>query len=120
MSAHGASTGAGSLRARSPDPDWRAIAQSPQFRELVQSRRRFVVAASAFYCAYLLTYLALLGFAPGTMSETVVARMSVAVFGALSLVVVAWLMAWLYARRSQTWARMTERLVAVDRDGRLR
>ena len=50
------------------DPDWAALARSPRFRELTASRRRFLVAGTAFYSAYFLAYLCLLGFAPDTMS----------------------------------------------------
>ena len=36
------------------EPDWAALARSPQFRELMASRRRFLVAGTAFYSLYFL------------------------------------------------------------------
>jgi uncharacterized membrane protein (DUF485 family) len=53
------------------EPGWEALARNPQFRELVSSRRRFVTAATLFYCAYFTAFLALLGFAPDFMSNEV-------------------------------------------------
>ena len=53
----------------SAEPDWAALARSPQFRELMASRRRFLVAGTAFYSLYFLAYLCLLGFAPDTMGK---------------------------------------------------
>jgi cation/acetate symporter len=51
-------------------PDWSAIARMPQFRELVDRRRRFVVAGTLFYTLYFVAYLALLAFAPDLMAKT--------------------------------------------------
>ena len=51
------------------EPDWAALERSPQFRELMASRRRFLVAGTAFYSTYFLVYLCLLGFAPDAMSS---------------------------------------------------
>jgi uncharacterized membrane protein (DUF485 family) len=96
----------------SADPDWTALARSPQFRELMASRRRFLVAGTAFYSLYFLTFLCLLGFAPDTMSEAVFGSVTLALVGGMSLVVLAFAMAFLHARRSGEWERMAQRVLA--------
>ena len=47
------------------EPGWEAIARSPQFRELVSNRRRFVAIGTAFYSGYLLVFLASAGLREG-------------------------------------------------------
>jgi uncharacterized membrane protein (DUF485 family) len=90
------------------EPGWEAVARDPRFRALVADRRRFVVRASAFYTAYLVAYLALLGFARDFMAKEVVGSISLAVLGGLSICMLAVLMAFLYARRSERWDRMAD------------
>ena len=68
------------------EPDWAALARSPQFRELMASRRRFLVAGTAFYSLYFLAYLCLLGFAPDTMGKYLFGSVSYALAGGMSLV----------------------------------
>ena len=82
------------------EPDWTALARSPQFRELMASRRRFLVAGTAFYSLYFLAYLCLLGFAPDAMGKYLFGSVSYALAGGMSLVVLAFVMAFLHARKS--------------------
>ena len=90
------------------EPGWEAVARDPRFIALVSERRRFVVRATVFYCAYLLAYLALLGFAKDFMSKEVVGSISLAVLGGLTICVLAVVMAAAYVRRSERWDRMAE------------
>jgi uncharacterized membrane protein (DUF485 family) len=94
------------------DPDWATLARSPQFRELMASRRRFLVAGTAFYSAYFLAYLCLLGFAPDTMSKYLFGSVTLALAGGMSLVVLAFVMAFLHARKSGEWERMAQAVLA--------
>jgi uncharacterized membrane protein (DUF485 family) len=90
------------------EPGWEAVARDPRFVALVSERRRFVVRATAFYCAYLLAYLALLGFAKDFMAREVAGSVSLAIVGGLSICVLAVVMAAMYVRRSERWDRMAE------------
>jgi len=92
------------------EPGWEAIARSPQFRELVHNRRRFVAIGTAFYSGYLLTYLALLGFAKDFMA-TEVLGLSLALWGGFSICALTIIMAALYARRAERWEAMARRVV---------
>lgn len=94
------------------EPDWAALERSPQFRELMASRRRFLVAGTAFYSTYFLAYLCLLGFAPDAMSEYLFGSVSLALAGGMSLVVLAIAMAFLHARKAGEWDRLAERVLA--------
>jgi uncharacterized membrane protein (DUF485 family) len=93
------------------EPRWEAIARSPQFRELVATRRRFTVRATAFYSLYFITFLALLGWAPHFMANEVLG-ITLAIWGGLSICALTVVMAVLYARRAEDWQRMSERVLA--------
>jgi uncharacterized membrane protein (DUF485 family) len=92
-------------------PDWSAIARTPQFRELVDRRRRFVVAGTLFYTLYFIVYLALLGFAPDLMSKEVIGSLSLALLGGLSICALAPIMARIYVRRADKLEREAERVL---------
>ena len=92
------------------EPNWEALARHPHFRELVANRRRFVARVTAFYFAYFVAYLALLGYAKDFMANEVVG-ISLALWGGFSICALTVLMATLYARRSAEWERMAQRVV---------
>jgi uncharacterized membrane protein (DUF485 family) len=94
------------------EPDWAALARSRQFKELMASRRRFLVAGTAFYSTYFLAYLSLLGFAPDTMSKYLFGSVTYALAGGMSLVVLAFVMAFLHARKSGEWDRMAQAVLS--------
>jgi uncharacterized membrane protein (DUF485 family) len=104
----------------SADPDWAALARSPRFRELMASRRRFLIAGTAFYSLYFLAFLCLLGFAPDTMSKNLFGSVSYALAGGMSLVVLAFVMAFLHARKSGEWERMAQDVLASAEPGEAR
>lgn len=98
----------------SAEPDWTALARSREFRELTASRRRFLVAGTAVYCSCFVAFLCLLGFAPDTMSESVFGSVSLALVLGMSLIVLAFVMAYLHARKGDEWDRMARRVVAAS------
>src|SRR3954471_12439795 len=91
------------------EPGWEAIARSPQFRELVSIRRRFVAIGTLIYSSYLVAYLALLGYAKAFMSREVLG-ISLALWGGLSICALTVIMAIAYARRARGWEVMAQRV----------
>jgi uncharacterized membrane protein (DUF485 family) len=77
--------------------------------ELVHDRRRFTAIATAAYSLYFVGFLALLGWAPDTMSEEV-AGISLALWGGLSVCALTIVFALLYRRKAVTWDRMAAEL----------
>ena len=77
--------------------------------ELVHDRRRFTAIATAVYSLYFVGFLALLGWAPDTMSEEV-AGITLALWGGLSVCAVTVVFALLYRRKAVTWDRMAAEL----------
>ena len=92
-------------------PDWSAIARAPQFQELVERRRRFVVTGTLFYSLYFAAYLALLGFAPDLMAKEVIGSISLALLGGLSVCALTPIMGFMYVRRADELEREAERVL---------
>jgi len=92
------------------EPDWEALARHPHFRELVANRRRFVVRVTAFYFAYFVVFLALLGYAKDFMANEV-AGISLALWGGFSICALTMILAYAYARRAPEWERMAQQVV---------
>ena len=91
------------------EPGWEALARNEHFRELVASRRRFVFPMTAFYTLYLITYLALLGYAKDFMAKEVL-DLSLALWGGFSICLLTVVLAIAYARRAGEWERMAQRV----------
>ena len=56
--------------AQQPDIDWIAAERSPEFRELIKRRGRFVIPATAFFMVWYFGFIILAGYAPDFMGET--------------------------------------------------
>src|SRR5215207_11055936 len=93
MSGSGGST-------RHPEIDWGAAARSPEFHELVQKRRSFVVPVLAFVFVWYFGFIALAGYAPDFMGESVYEGVTIGYVLALSQFVMTWVLAALYLKRA--------------------
>lgn len=91
-------------RAGSPDPspDWEAIERSPEFQELVAAKRRFIVPATVFFLAWYLLFVALCGYAPDFMGESVYEGLTVGYVWALSQFVMVGVLGYAYLHRART------------------
>lgn len=47
-----------------PQIDWIAAEESPEFRDLVKKRRRFVIPATIFFLGWYTAFVLLAGYAP--------------------------------------------------------
>lgn len=54
--------------------DWEAAERSPEFRELIAARRRFVLPATVFFLAWYIGFILLAGYAPDFMARSVYIR----------------------------------------------
>jgi len=64
--------------ATTSEHDWTAIESTPAFRELVASKRRFIVPATLFFIVYYFALPVLVGYFPGVMGRDVVGKVNVA------------------------------------------
>lgn len=81
--------------------DWEAVRQSSEFRDLVRSKRRFIIPATAFFLVWYLLLPLGNGLAPELMKTRVIGNINLAYLFALSEFVMTWLITYLYIQRSE-------------------
>jgi len=91
--------------------DWEALAKTPDFKELVKSKVRFVVPAFLFFVVYYFLLPILVGFAPELMSKPVWGKVNLAYLFALSQFFMAWAIAALYVRAALKFDRQAEKVL---------
>jgi uncharacterized membrane protein (DUF485 family) len=85
-----------------PHIDWERAEQSPEFRELVAARRRFVVPATIFFMTWYLGFILLAGYAEDFMGRTfLVEGLTVGYVLALTQFLMVFGLGLAYVRRSE-------------------
>jgi uncharacterized membrane protein (DUF485 family) len=82
------------------DIDWEAIEASPEFQELVRTRRSFVVPATIFFLTWYMGFIVLAAYAEDFMSERVYQGLTVGYCLALTQFVMVLVLGIVYLRRS--------------------
>jgi uncharacterized membrane protein (DUF485 family) len=84
-----------------PRVDWEAVEQSPEFRELLAARRRFVLPATIFFLSWYFGFVLLAGYAPDFMARSVYQGLTVGYCLALTQFVMVGALGLMYLRRSE-------------------
>jgi uncharacterized membrane protein (DUF485 family) len=91
--------------------DWSAIERSPEFRELVEGRKRFTWTAGGIGIGTGALYVILSGLAPDLMGTKVIGSISLAFLGGIALILLTWAITLAYKRRSdRVWGPLEERI----------
>jgi uncharacterized membrane protein (DUF485 family) len=103
------------------DIDWEAIEASPEFQELVRTRRSFVVPATIFFLAWYMAFILLTAYAEDFMSERVYEGLTVGYCLALTQFVMVLVLGIMYLRRADRVydplaAKAIERWTYLDTD----
>lgn len=107
----------------SGDIDWVAAERSPEFKELIRKRRRFVLPATVFFLSWYVAFVLLAGYAPDFMGESIYQGLTVGYVLALSQFVMVWVLSFLYLKRADRdfdplAEKAAARAVQVGRPGR--
>ena len=104
---------------QSPQSTWDQIAESHQFKDLMATKRIFIVPAFVFFVVYYFALPVLVGYAPQFMSIKVFGVVNLAYIFALSQFFVAWIIAGLYVRAAADFDRLASDIVekANNREG---
>jgi uncharacterized membrane protein (DUF485 family) len=97
---------------RTDHVDWTRIERSPEFRELISRRHRFIARAATLTLVSFGTYLGLATFATGFMGTTVLGGVPVAWLAAMSQVLMTWAVTWTYLRKADREFAPLEQRVA--------
>jgi uncharacterized membrane protein (DUF485 family) len=80
--------------------DWERAERSPEFRELIAARRRFVIPATIFFLAWYLGFILLAGYASDFMGESVYQGLTVGYCLALTQFVMVLVLGLWYLRKA--------------------
>jgi uncharacterized membrane protein (DUF485 family) len=81
--------------------DWETIEDSPQFRELVTRRRRFVIPCTIFFLSWYMGFIVLCAYAPDFMGERVYEGLTVGYCLALTQFLMVFVLGIWYLRKAQ-------------------
>ena len=80
--------------------DWLAAEKSPEFRELIAARKRFVVPATIFFLSWYFGFILLAGYAPDFMGSSVYQGLTVGYCLALTQFVMVGVLGLMYLKRA--------------------
>jgi uncharacterized membrane protein (DUF485 family) len=83
-----------------PTYDWEGIERSPEFQDLVHTRRSFVLPATVFFLAYYMGFILLAGYAKDFMASSVYEGLTVGYCLALTQFVMVFVLGIVYLRKS--------------------
>ena len=90
--------------------EWDRIAATQQFKDLMATKKIFIVPAFVFFVVYYFALPVLVGYAPQFMSTKVIG-VNLAYLFALSQFFVAWLIAGLYVKAANNFDRLAKDIV---------
>ncbi len=93
--------------------DWGTIAASPEFKDLLRAKRRFIVPATIFFIIYYFALPYLVGYHPEWMERKVWREMNWAYLFALSQFFMAWGLAALYVIAAAGWDRKAREIIQL-------
>ncbi len=99
----------------SPEADWQKIAASPEFRQLIRAKLRFIVPATVFFVLYYFALPYLVGYHTAVMQRKVWGEMNLAYLFALSQFLMAWVLAAIYVFVATGWDRKAAALLTQFR-----
>src|SRR4051794_29542945 len=86
--------------------DWKGIAETPEFRKLHSSRRRFTLTGMAIQTGALIVVMGLYGFAPDAMGKPAIGSITWALLSGGGVVFLTFALAIASSRRARTWEGM--------------
>jgi uncharacterized membrane protein (DUF485 family) len=91
--------------------EWDRIASSQQFKDLMATKKIFIIPAFVFFVVYYFALPVLVGYAPQFMSTKVIGVVNLAYLFALSQFFVAWIIAGLYVKAANDFDRLSKDIV---------
>ena len=91
--------------------EWDRIANSQKFKDLMATKKMFIVPAFIFFVVYYFALPVLVGYAPGFMSTKVIGVVNIAYLFALSQFFVAWIIAGLYVKAANDFDRLSKDII---------
>jgi uncharacterized membrane protein (DUF485 family) len=96
---------------------WDKIAESQEFKDLMATKKTFIVPAFIFFVVYYFALPVLVGYAPQLMA-TKVGHVNLAYLFALSQFFVAWIIAGLYVKAANNFDRLAKDILDNAENGK--
>ena len=90
---------------------WDRVAASPEFRDLMATKKIFIIPAFLFFLVYYFLLPILVGYAPQFMSIKVWGNVNLAYFFALSQFFMAWIIAGLYVKAGDDFDKISKDII---------
>src|SRR5918994_4705298 len=101
-----------------PRVDWEAAERSPEFKELIAKRKRFVLPATIFFLAWYFGFILLAGYAEDFMARSVYEGLTVGYCLALTQFVMVGVLGIMYLRRAdKDYDPLAQRVVTAGGGG---
>jgi len=97
---------------------WDKIAESQAFKDLMATKKVFIVPAFVFFVLYYFALPVLVGYAPNFMATKVIGQVNLAYLFALSQFFVAWIIAGLYVKAANDFDRLAKDIVEKAENGK--
>ena len=91
--------------------EWDRVAASQAFKDLMATKKIFIVPAFVFFLVYYFALPILVGYAPELMATPVLGPVNIAYLFALSQFFMAWFIAWLYVRAANRFDQMAKNIL---------
>lgn len=90
--------------------EWDTIANSPELKDLMATKKDFIVPAFVFFIVYYFLLPILVGYAPNFMATKVIGVVNLAYLFALSQFFTTWI-AWLYVKAASDFDRLAKDII---------
>jgi len=90
---------------------WDRVAESHEFKDLMATKKIFIVPAFIFFLVYYFLLPVLVGYAPQFMAQKIWGNVNIAYLFALSQFFMAWIIAGLYVRASDDFDEISKDII---------
>jgi uncharacterized membrane protein (DUF485 family) len=98
--------------------EWDRIANSSKFKDLMATKKIFIIPAFVFFVVYYFALPILVGYAPHFMSTRVIGVVNLAYLFALSQFFVAWIIAGLYVKAANNFDALSRDIIDDCNNGK--
>jgi len=91
--------------------EWDRIAETQEFKDLMATKKVFIVPAFVFFLVYYFLLPVLVGYAPQFMATKVIGVVNLAYLFALSQFFMAWTIAWLYVKAADDFDKLAKDII---------
>jgi len=91
--------------------EWDRIAETKQFKDLMATKKVFIIPAFVFFLVYYFLLPVLVGYAPQFMATKVIGVVNLAYLFALSQFFMAWIIAWLYVKAAGDFDQLAKDII---------